>query len=810
MCRSLLAYLTLILAVSQPHAAERALCLGGMSDYEIVCAPDANPATRLAVKELRMWFKQSTGVELPQVNAPSKGKKHVFLGSNTWSAAVGVTADDLKPEGYRLKTVGDDIHIVGVDVHRGSLEPKRTSGTQTGTLSGVIDLLERCAGVRFFWHDKLGTIVPKNKRVVVPELDITAEPDWKYRWLAYSPEAKCGDDMFARRLRLGHCHTVTHSHAWHQIAPVEKFGKEHPKWFTEIDGVRKPEYYLERHGGQVCTTNAEVIDLFAKAAITYFNEHPERDMFSVSPNDGGGFCTCAKCRALDNGVRADGKPILTDRLITFYNAIAEKVSAVHPTKLLGAYAYSFYREPPVKVKPHASLYLVHATNSAFHQGAGWPEEREMEKNWHSGARHLAKYDIYYAPDTSLNLIAPVTRHLVEKIRAETETGLEGGYLYIGQSYEQLGVGHVLLSKLMWDANADVEAITADYFAKLYGSAAQDVRAYYELLERQLAQSRQKQLDTLIPAIRVALRKHPGLGSPAYLLAAYEPVLDETTQLIERAQKQELNADERARLQRLVDQHELLVTTVRGMFVAARLETEAESQIEDAKMLLELVRRRQAVRAKLEDYAPSLYANLDLGDRAETEALAPQGALVQLARVLAQPRDAKLAPQLFPHGNFEKPVAEKLRWSATGGATLTADTSMNRSAVRVHVPEGGTGALTFAIEVKPETSYRITLAHWNDPQPVKPVAGDDADVVTRGEPPIAPRTRVIFRDSKGKGVTRNHWSGIAADEHVREWHVFPHLMQTPPETRSISFTVFLHHPGDYLLDDVKIEELGSVK
>jgi hypothetical protein len=83
-------------------------------------------------------------------------------------------------------------------------------------------------------------------------------------------------------------------------------------------------------------------------------------------------------------------------------------------------------------------------------------------------------------------------------------------------------------------------------------------------------------------------------------------------------------------------------------------------------------------------------------------------------------------------------------------------------------------------------------------------------VTRGEPPIAPRTRVIFRDAKGKGVTRNHWSGIAADEHVREWHVFPHLMQTPPVTRSISFTVFLQHPGVYLLDDVKIEELGSVK
>lgn len=806
MCRSLLVYLTLILVVSQPHAAERVLCVDGKSEYEVVCAPEANPATMLAVKELRVWFKQSTGVELAVVNAPSKDRKHVFAGSNEWSAQAGVTTEGLQAEGYRLKTIGDDIHIVGVDVQHGSLEPKRVSATQTGTLSGVIGLLERCAGIRFFWHDKLGTIVPKNERVVVPELDITAEPEWKYRWLAYSPEGKCGDDLFARRLRLGHSHTVTHSHAWHQIAPVEKYGKEHPEWFAEIDGVRKPEYYLEHHGGQVCTTNREVIDLFAKTAITYFNEHPERDMFSVSPNDGGGFCTCAKCRALDNGVRADGKPILTDRLITFYNAIAQQVAAVHPTKLLGAYAYSYYREPPVHVTPHPSLYLVHATNSAFHQGAGWPEEREMEKQWRAGAKHLAKYDIYYAPDTSLNLIAPVTRHLVEKIRAESETGIEGGYLYIGQSYEQLGVGHVLLARLMWDARADVEEITADYFEKLYGAAAKDVRAYYELLEHQLAQSRLKPPDTRIPAIRVALRKHPGLGSPAYLLAAYEPVLEQADAIIAKLRM----GAEKERLQRLIDQHELLVTTVRGMFTAARLETEAESSVEDAKSLLALISQRQAVRERLKAYAPSLCANLDLGDKAETEALAPEGPLARLASVLARPRDATLAAKHFPQGDFVSPNPEKLRWNATGGATLTADTAMNRSAVRVNVPEGGTGALTFVVEARPATSYRITLAHWNDPAPVKTAAGDDADTMTRGEPPIAPRTRVIFRDAKGKGIGRNHWSGIAADEHVREWHVFPHLVQAPPGTRSISFTIFLHHPGVYLLDDVKIEELGSVK
>ena len=808
--------LALIAGLGAAEAAERVLLVDGRSDYEIVCAADANAASTFAARELRTWIQASSGVDLPISAQPSPTMKHFFVGPNEWSARAGITPEGLKAEGYRWRTIGDDVHIVGADVLRGSLAPKRVSGTQTGSLSGVYDWLERFLGVQFLWHDELGTIVPKQSRVVVPDLDVETAPAWTYRFLAYSPEGKCGDDLFARRLRLGHSYTVTHSHSWHQIAPVDKYGKEHPEWFAEIAGERRPAYYMQNHGGQVCTTNAEVIELFAKAAIDFFHEHPDRDMFSVSPNDGGGFCTCAKCRALDNGQRPDWHPILTDRLLTFYNAIAERVAQAHPTKLLGAYAYSFYREPPTNVKPHANLYLVHTTNSAFHQGAGWPDEHETEKRWRAVAQHLAKYDIYYSPDSSLNLLAPVTRHLVEKLRAESRIGLEGGYLYMGQSYEQLGVGHLLMARLMWNPDADVEALATGYYRALYGAAAPQVQAYYELLESRLSQARSAPLDTGIAALRVALRKHPGLGSPAYLLSAYEPVLEAAATHIATAQACDLTKDERSRLQRLADQHTLLETTVRGMFVAARLETDARSNAGDAKALLDLIERRQAVRARLQSYAPSLCASLEAGDRAETEALAPGGPIAQLARALLAPRDAATSMRNFPHGDIEKvspaQLPERYRWSAIGAATLDLETTAPRNgkqSLRIQVPKDSTAAITFAIEVKPATAYRLTVDHWNDPAPAAAASTDDADAITRGEPPIAPRTRVIFRDAKGKAVARNHWSGIAAHEWVKTWHTQPHLLQTPDGTRSVSFTIFLQHPGTYLIDNVQIEELGGI-
>jgi len=805
----------LLIGLSILHAEERVFINDGRSDYEIVCESGANAATTYAAGELRHWVKESTGITLPLVATPTQGRAHLFVGPNDSSSKAGIRAEGLKPEGFHLRTLGDDVHLVGVDVQRGSLEPRRVSATQTGSLSAVHEFLGRVLGIRFLWHDQLGTILPEQERIVIPDLEIESAPVWKYRWLAYSPEGKCGEDLFARRLGLGHSHTVTHVHAWHQIAPVEKYGTEHPEWFAQIDGVRKPAYYMEHHGGQVCTTNPEVIDLFAKAAVDFFDQHPGRDMFSLSPNDGSGFCTCSPCRAVDNGVRADGRPILTDRLITFYNAIAESVAKVHPDKLLGAYAYSYYREPPVKVTPHPNLYLVHATNTAYHQGAGWSEENAMEQQWRAVSKHLAKYDIYYSPDSSLNLIAPVTRHLVEKLQAESRNGIEGGYLYMGQSYEQLGAGHLLLARLMWDPETDAEALARDYYGSLYGAAAEKVQAYYDLLETRLVEAKHRpRLDTEVAAIRLALRKHPGLGSPAFILSAYEPILDEATALISDAKACELTDDEAARLQRLVDQHELLTTTVRGMFVAARLECDAKSHPEDAKSLLDLIAQREMVRGRLKSYAPSLCANLDLGDHRETESLSPGGALAQLAKTLLAPRDATTSTRMFPYGDFEKSspadLAETLRWSATGEAAISLETGSpgaGRQSLRATVPEGGTGAITFAIGVKPRTSYRITLDHFNDPAPAPIPASDDADALTRGGPPIAPRTRVIFRGAKDKA---NHWSGLGAHEHVKQWHTFPHLIQTPEETKSISFTVFLQHPGTYLLDEVKIEELGGVE
>jgi len=606
------------------------------TSHEIVRPKKCTSVVAVAAQELQQFVEKSTGVRLPLVTEPTPDKGRIFLGPCAAAREAGITPADLRPEGFHLKTVGNDVFIVGRDTPGRPRRIQSSVGMECGTLNGVYELLERTVGVMFCWHDELGTVVPKRDELRVPDLDVTDAPDWSYRFLAYGPAGEMRK-MYGRRLRLGHAFSVSHAHAWHRILSIDTYGAEHPEYYAQTKGRRLPRYYLGRHGGQVCTTNPEVAGIFARAAAAYFNRTPWRHMFSISPNDGGGFCQCAACCSLDVEMDEErGGPVLTDRLITFYNAVARQLGATHPDKLLGAYVYSYYKRPPRRTSPHPNLALVLATNSAHAQGVGWDREQVWEREWCARTARMFKYDIYYWGRNSLNVIAPLTTHLAERLKTEHQIGLKGGYLYTGQSYEQLGAGHYLMAKLMWDRDADVGELERRYYKALYGGAAADVTAYYRLLEGRLRGARHGKIDVDEPAVTKALGAGEHEWTHAHMLAAYWPVLDQASAVIERAQSRELSDLERQRLQRLTDQHELLLATVRGMIAAGRLEEQVRFDADDMKMMKAAVAQRQAVRQRIKVYAPTLAEYLDRCDLRETARISPDGAFYQLARAGREP------------------------------------------------------------------------------------------------------------------------------------------------------------------------------
>ncbi len=586
-------------------AQELTLVANGQSDYQIVLGEGPSRVARMAADELQTWLAEATGVELPIAADADPDLKHIFVGEAALPAAAGVDVAALEREAFAIRTLGEDLVLVGMDdgIHPDEI-PATTKPTQCGTMNAVYDFLETRVGVRWYWHDDLGTIVPELDELTVPALNYDEAPRFIYRTLPYGPQVdgeQVASGMWGRRNRLGKSTSTYHSHAFFRHMPIDEYADEHPEYYALVDGRRVTRYYMSRHGGQVCTTNPEVINVFAQSCIDYFEQYDGRTMCSVSPNDGSGFCQCDECTALDPGMWPEdsgraGKPLMADRMMTFYNQIAEQTSAVFPDRTLGAYVYSYYSLPPERVKPHPNLALVLAINSAWHGGTPdfWARDREKIDGWAEVHDYMFMYDIFYHGSRQVGFPAPVVSHTKKYMKHIDEMGYQGGYLYIGPTWEVLGPGPYLLAKLLWDPDADADAIEDEYYADLYGAAAAEVRGYHELIEDRWVGAMAR--DPGEPGTEAQYYLDRGGSSEMYgvLLYAWQPVLDEARGILEAAMATAGTDDVRARVQRVLDQFEFAEASARALAGIAQFEMSRDPDPSIGTRVREAIDRREEI------------------------------------------------------------------------------------------------------------------------------------------------------------------------------------------------------------------------
>ena len=96
-------------------------------------------------------------------------------------------------------------------------------------------------------------------------------------------------------------------HSFYKYLPPEKYFADHPDWYSEIDGQRKHER------AQLCLTNEEMIQELIKNVLKTLRDNPDATMIDVSQNDWYGFCTCEKCRALDDAEESHAGTLVASR-----------------------------------------------------------------------------------------------------------------------------------------------------------------------------------------------------------------------------------------------------------------------------------------------------------------------------------------------------------------------------------------------------------------------------------------------------------------------------------------------------------------
>ncbi len=463
----------------------------GKATSSIVVSQAATKGEMEAAEEIQHYLKRMTQAHIPVLTSLKDTSRFAIL-IGSINNPFGLVTSPLEREGYIIRTSHVGLHIVGAD--------------DDGLFFAVCTFLEKYCDVHWFWPGELGEVVPETSTLSIPDIDICEAPDFKWRnrgpggalWgpldriskkreLGISEEHLEGVQLWERRNKLGGM-KVWGGHDWGAIVPPEKFGKDHPEYFALVDGRRDRdlENFDGKHGAQLCTTNPDLVPIFIAYIDEFFRNHPDYDALHISPNDGGRFCECERCRSLDTGKRLKNnpdKPVITDRIFTFANAISKKMGAKHPGKHLVHLAYSWYVDRPERTEIDSRLIPQYCLWSCYlHDN----EEKKREhyaiaKGWTEVAKNVAIYE-YFINGAWPDLPRIVYAKIAESLRYLHAIGVRLYQAQAGDGFAVNGLNYYIASKLWWDVDADVDKLVDEFYDKAFGDAGKWIRSYFERLE----------------------------------------------------------------------------------------------------------------------------------------------------------------------------------------------------------------------------------------------------------------------------------------------------------------------------------------
>jgi hypothetical protein len=507
-------------------AEELVLAEKGRTAYRIVVADDASASIKHGAEELQTFFARMTGARLPIVSDRGPAvENEIIIGPSARlrEAGISIGIPSLGAEGYRLKTVGKRLAIAG--------------GPQRGALYGVYGLLEDHCGCRWFTPDV--SRIPRVDRLALPALDERIVPKFEYREIALLEGRDA--DWSARNRLNAYSFNMTERGAWSTQGNLEfysakltekyggriVFGREgqpygwfchtfyrmvppdtlfdpQPEYFSMVNGkrLRDPNY------GQLCCTNEEVIRRCIKEVLAAMKAEPDAQYFSVSQCDtfpeAPNYCQCERCQELARREESQMAPVLM-----LVNRVAEAVEREFPRNTVETLAYRWTRKPPKTLRPRKNVVIRLCTAECcfLHpmETCDYVECRRFREDLKAWSRTGARFWVwnYVTSFGSYLLPYPSQRLQGANIRLFRRMGAKGVFqqdAYSTRNSELAALGGYMMAKLLWNPDYDENKARDEFLAAYYGAAAEQVRAYLQLLEDRVRKENVHYgIDAVVPA-----------------------------------------------------------------------------------------------------------------------------------------------------------------------------------------------------------------------------------------------------------------------------------------------------------------------
>lgn len=440
----------------------------GRSSYTIIIPDDAGRTEVRAAELFRKYLFRISGAEIPvHRDSGAESDYEIIIGMTNRNRQADTTG--LREDGYYIRTENKKLYISG--------------GYGKGVIYGVTSFLEDYLGVRKYTPD--AEYVPVKNPVVienindrqVPPADIrvirsefTLNEDYRdFRKLSVIADKWSGTDSKAYFV-----------HTFKRLVPSEIYFDTHPEYFSLVNGKRIPH-------GQLCLSNPGVFEITAEKLSEQFSLHPGVKYWSVSQNDDYDYCTCEECRKTDS---AEGSP--SGSMIKFVNKIADKF----PDKIITTLAYQYTRTPPLHIKPADNVMITLCTielkrSLPIVNDPGSASFVRDIKGWSRICDNIMLWD-YEIQFTNYMSPFPLFHTLQPNIRFFTNHGVKAHYqqcnAYYGTEFGELKA--YLLSKLLWNPDADAENEIVNFCYGYYGMAGKYILGYLKLLHEYARESKQ--------------------------------------------------------------------------------------------------------------------------------------------------------------------------------------------------------------------------------------------------------------------------------------------------------------------------------
>ena len=455
------------------------LAESGASGYSIILSADASPSEKWAAEELATHVEKMSGAEL-EIIANGAGpvpEKAIVLGFGPAAESLGVKADEsLGTDGFIIRTVGRRLVIAG--------------GRKRGTLYGVYTLLERLS---CRWWTPSESTIPKMATIRLEPLDLREVPVLEYRDMFYNERGAEGYQLWCARNKvngmawkdadekLGGRYVFSPGSLAHSYGKLLKASGMEIK--PEMMALSDPK--SGQRSSQVCNTNPETTEALTRGVISLLREWPESRFVVVSQQDNKSYCRCQKCAEL---AKAEGS--MSGPYVAQANAIAEAVEKEIPGARILITAYSWTQDPPKTIRPRENVIVEVAPVGLDFAHAIATGQDEQNRQWarqiEGWSRMASKMLVwfysgnrghYLMPNPDLDGLVANIKYLVD----HKAKGIFVQGTHNGRAAEFVPLRMWLIARLLWNPQADGQALIREFVKGYYGAAAEPILQYIELI-----------------------------------------------------------------------------------------------------------------------------------------------------------------------------------------------------------------------------------------------------------------------------------------------------------------------------------------